>query len=1082
MAGVLTGERALMLAGLVPLVSAVTAGALFQTAAPTERLVMLAETAATEVLLEEVRLHPEQARLAFRDLLRGSATEPSPAAARLATAYTEVWTDRFLLASFERFEAWSIAERRHKLAADSLRDAGNAAYTEVGVAAALDLWRRSLAGHEQLGDTTGIARSLGNIGAAFYGTGKLDSAGAYYERSRQLATGIGDFVTAANALTMLATIDKETGNLPGAGRGYLRALEMHQRIGAVRSEAADRHNLGLLALSIGDVAAAKREFATAIELSRRTGYADDEADHLSSLADVRLAEGAYADAEQLLRRALTLDEETGNRLGQAGVHHSLGVLGMARGDYGAAVTDLMTALEIFEAMDRSANAVSVRADLGRARAAAGDIRGGLAELRTATRAAEAAQVGASVLADLALAHGDLSLLLNDYATARDRYARAERSYRTLDDYRGVAAALHGQAFVHAYQDESNEALSLLERSLRTQERSGDARAAALTRMLVADVHANAGDLASARAAAAEAVDAMRALGDPIGEAAALAVLGSAEASSGFAHTADSLYGVGLSRLGARGAPDIAWRLHAGRADLARTRGRATAAAESYRKAIRDIESSVGPGSSVGRVSGYLADKWEVYAALADVARQLGDDVTAFETSERLRAQRLLTLLDHGWVRTARSDSGLARQEQDLRRRIATLTTRLGVVERSVGSLRGPGAVGLSREDVALSLERAQREYAGLAEEMWDADLSIADVVRPTTASWSAIAERLRENETLLEYLISDSAAMVFVISKSGMRVLELDEPRDALADLVGFTRGVLIRGSDARGPELWRAPLERLYQLLVAPVEGTGALNGVEHIIIAPHGELHYLPFHALIGPSGAFLIERFTVSYTPSAPVWVRLFGRSVPTTEGKVLALAPRVVDLPGTQREIEAVRRVYADAVTLQGSDATEWALRTAAGPFRVIHLATYGVLNRANPLFSYIDLNPGGGYDGRLEVHEVFGLTAAADLVVLSACETGLAAGSRADVPPGDDWVGLARSFLSAGASNVVATLWRVEDEATAALVAQFYRAMGGGASVREALAGAQRKLLVDPRWVNPFYWAGFVLVGAGRGGT
>jgi len=105
---------------------------------------------------------------------------------------------------------------------------------------------------------------------------------------------------------------------------------------------------------------------------------------------------------------------------------------------------------------------------------------------------------------------------------------------------------------------------------------------------------------------------------------------------------------------------------------------------------------------------------------------------------------------------------------------------------------------------------------------------------------------------------------------------------------------------------------------------------------------------------------------------------------------------------------------------------------------------------------------------------------ADLVVLSACETGLASGSRADVPPGDDWVGLVRSFLSAGASEVVATLWRVEDRATADLMSKFYQELASGEPARSALAAAQREMLDDPATQSPFYWAGFVLVGESGG--
>jgi CHAT domain-containing protein len=162
-------------------------------------------------------------------------------------------------------------------------------------------------------------------------------------------------------------------------------------------------------------------------------------------------------------------------------------------------------------------------------------------------------------------------------------------------------------------------------------------------------------------------------------------------------------------------------------------------------------------------------------------------------------------------------------------------------------------------------------------------------------------------------------------------------------------------------------------------------------------------------------------------------------------------------------------------LIGAEATEGAFRDLAPKQEIIHLATYGVLNKHNPLFSFVEMSPGPEEDGRLEVHEVFGLTLNTRLLVLSACQTGLAAGALSDVPPGDDWVGLVQGFLYAGASNVVATLWPVADIATAQLMERFYRELAAGRSEAEALALAQRAALRDPAKAHPFFWAGFALV-------
>jgi CHAT domain-containing protein len=144
--------------------------------------------------------------------------------------------------------------------------------------------------------------------------------------------------------------------------------------------------------------------------------------------------------------------------------------------------------------------------------------------------------------------------------------------------------------------------------------------------------------------------------------------------------------------------------------------------------------------------------------------------------------------------------------------------------------------------------------------------------------------------------------------------------------------------------------------------------------------------------------------------------------------------------------------------------------------VVHLATYGVLNRRNPLFSYVELTAVPGRDGRLEVHDVYGLRLDARLVVLSACQTAVGSGLRADVPAGDEWVGLSQAFLAAGAERVLSTLWLVDDRATAELMTRFHATLAEGKGEASALAGVQRGAILNTRLADPYYWAGLTLMG------
>ena len=194
-------------------------------------------------------------------------------------------------------------------------------------------------------------------------------------------------------------------------------------------------------------------------------------------------------------------------------------------------------------------------------------------------------------------------------------------------------------------------------------------------------------------------------------------------------------------------------------------------------------------------------------------------------------------------------------------------------------------------------------------------------------------------------------------------------------------------------------------------------------------------------------------------------------------MLAMAPASVRLPGSRDEVEAIGGLHGERATLLlGAAATRQALLSALPNYDVVHFATYGVLNRRNPLFSYLELAASGDEDGRLEVHDIYGLPLHARLVVLSACQTGIGSGLRSDVPAGDEWVGLSRAFLFAGADRVVATLWPVADRASAELMTWFHAGLVAGQGEAAALAAAQRRAINDARLADPFYWSGFVLAG------
>ena len=1034
-------------------------------------------------LIAEARAQPLVLREAVSDALVRALKLPARSgeefeiARRLTAAYAIAWRDSFLVRQVARFIAWPPGRRAAKVRADSIRRAGVAAYGRDGPIAAIVIWRRALAAHRAIADSAGMAAVLGNIGAGFVATGRLDSAESYLRRAQTLAGLIGDVRVQANAVGSLAGVSEDLGRLAEARVRYREASALRERIGDSRGIAADHNNLGLLARTEGDLTEARTEFEAALAINRRDGRDEVAATNRVNLAGLATLSGQFTQAAGMYRDALAVWRAQERWAETASALHGLGQIELRQGDYATARETLREARDIYQRSGELPEALAVWRDLAGAIAALGDLQGSLDELREAQRIADSARLSPGLRAGLILSRADLAQQLNARAEAERLYVQAALLYRRGGDPAGEAEALEGRGMLRLARDDLTGAGALLDSALRVQRGAGHQRSAALTRLQLGILERKRGDTAAARRQLLRARSELDRLGDSVSVAAAMNELAGLELANGHVAPAESTYREGLARLRNLPAPEVGWRLHAGLAQARRARGDLASAVAELRAALTTIETPRRSLALPERRSAFLADKWEVYAQLAMIERERGRTGAAFEASESLRAREMLELLGRGRVSPADTADDVVAREQDLRRRIAELNDELEASVAGREDVRGPE---LSRAGASTrqALIAAQQAYADLLLEIRERAPRYSALLSTGTVHWQDVASRLGPDEAFIEYLLSDSASLAFVVTRDSVVALDLRVRRRELAQLVDAARGTLEQRGAVRADSLWRGPLRRLYRVLIAPAEATGLLAGKTRLVLAPHAELHYLPFAALLedGERGRFLVERYELVATPSAAVWLSRRERPTSSAQG-ALALAPQIETLPTSRREVAAVARLTG-AEVLRADAATEAAFRLAAPSRRLLHLASNGVLNKQNPLFSYIDLAPGSGYDGRLEVHEVFGLHLAADLVVLSACQTGLGSGTLADVPAGDDWVGLTRAFLHAGAARVIGTLWPVDDWATAALMERFYQALGQGTDAVRALAEAQRAMLGTGAAGHPFSWAGFVIAERG----
>jgi CHAT domain-containing protein len=334
-------------------------------------------------------------------------------------------------------------------------------------------------------------------------------------------------------------------------------------------------------------------------------------------------------------------------------------------------------------------------------------------------------------------------------------------------------------------------------------------------------------------------------------------------------------------------------------------------------------------------------------------------------------------------------------------------------------------------------------------------------VTVTPVSVPVLQQSLSQDETLVEYYAAGGVLSAFVLSRDRIDAVRL-EWNDLPVTVQEFRRALEDPGSE-RCLEL----AKQLFVQLVRPLE---PFLQTPHLVIVPHGLLHYLPFGALHDDT-QYLVDRYSLRYLPSASVTGYLKPpAALAAARVMVIANPTREERTPLVHAEHEAgmVAKVFPDATVLLRHDATETAFKDQGRRFNCLHLATHGVFNAASPLASGLLLAKDADNDGLLTVEELYSLTLDADLVTLSACETGLS-----KISNGDDLVGLARGFLYAGARSIIASLWSVDDEATAHLMSAFYANLAS-MNRRDALRAAQRA--TRQRYPHPFYWAAFQLTG------
>jgi CHAT domain-containing protein/Tfp pilus assembly protein PilF len=940
-------------------------------------------------------------------------------------------------------------------------------------------------------------------------TGSFDKVLAVLEEARGHFLAAGDRPGEAEAVAALADVHHRLGKQRQAVELYREAVSRWQELGRPEREMMAWNDLGLTLWETSELPAADEAFARGLGLAQRLGLAYHEADLRNNQCLVLQARGGVQTALACYREALALFHPLGERKDEAAVLNNLGFASFSLGEPQPAEESYRQALAIRRAIGDQAGEVQALNNLAVLHRSLGEIVEALkayGEAREILAALDDRRQEAATLNNLGVAYS----AIGETERARLYLTQALELRRAVEDRRGEIVTLNNLGRLERTSGEAGKAVSFFSQALEVARATSDARSEGIILSNLGEVRTTA---AEALTDFDQALALHRRTGDRSNEAVTLRRKGMALAAGGQAAEALPLFEQALLVSRAVGDRVNEVATLTARAQALRDRGELDdleSAATDAQAAIAALESLRSRLGNPELRAAFLGFNSSVYELRVDILMRLaaarpgqGFDRAAFEASEHARARSLLDVLrESGTEIQTGVDPALAARQRDLERRLALKADR-----RQVLLGRGKGD---QTESKALEIESEQirAELDNLDAEIRRKNPRYADLTHPRAASVAEIQALLDSGTLLLEYSLRRERGYLWAVDATSLRAFVLPGREEIERAARGFHQTL---STPAPNGDESRARLgQTLSRMLLGPV---ASALGERLLAIVPDGALGYIPFDVLPEPGGTDpLLVRHETIVLPSASVLAaerRQLAQRVPAPKLAIVLADPvfqpddpRVKkdgkEVPASSgRQSDGEDALRLDRLRFSRQEALEIATLAPEGAvttrldfaadrdlvlsgrlrdFRYIHFATHGVFDAERPELSGLFLSrvdaAGHPREGSLRLRDVYGLDLAADLVVLSGCQTALGKEIR-----GEGLLGLTRGFLYAGVPRVVASLWWIDDRATAELMSAFYRGLWAeGLRPAAALRKARLSLARQHRFRDPSYWGAFVLQG------
>ncbi|MCK4944487.1 MAG: CHAT domain-containing protein, partial [Candidatus Aminicenantes bacterium] len=913
-------------------------------------------------------------------------------------------------------------------------------------------------------------KHLNTLGNCYWGMSNYVTALEYYKKAAKVMFQIGEKTEEVKYLGNCGLINWNFGNFKLAMEYYRKALIISREIGNITSEASTLRNIGYVHSRLNHYSKALSCYNQSLKIARSYSNKPLEVGYLADIANIHWMKGDYQRALEYNQRALRIflnvenKNNVGNRYNESKALKGIGHIYWKIGDYAKALEYYIRALKVNRKRVNKEKESQILVDIGNIHNNIGDYSKALKYLKKTLEIQREIKVKSAEGVTLGNM-GRVYLNQKKYSLSLKYFQKALKIAQEMGNKRNEGNRLVGIASVYLNLGDYQKSLKILNQSLKLAKETDN-------KDIEAFIFCKKGYLFNRL--------------------------------NNFSESLKCYYNALALGENLKSAKTI-WDSYSGLGSLNEKQGKYKNALICYRKSIKVIEKMRSQLQIKEFKSGFLENKIKVYESTVNLLVKLHEtqsekeyDEESFYFVERAKARAFLDSLKESKTSISQSLSPELREEEHrIVKEISKIQTKL----------MKPGLSDSERKEFIKKLGTEEENYQHLILKIKSNNPEYANLVYPQFLKLEIIQKILLDKKSaLMEYFIGEKNSFLFFLTRDNFSIHRLSEGnliQDMVEDYIDLLANTEVRKFRAY------AAGKKIYQELISPVKDK--LVNFNKVIIVPDGNLHYLPFEALIIPDSSsknkYLVEDLQISYAPSASSLLNLKKRKKELNPRMdFLAFADPVYTFkkkPGKEKKADWIFREFCldqgfNLSPLQYSgeevkqiaklikkenreiytrqDAREENLKKITlSDFKIIHFATHGLFDEKIPQRSSIvlTLDEDPKEDGFFQVREIYNSKLNSDLVVLSACQTG-----KGKLEKGEGVSGLSRAFLYAGAQSVLVSLWNVNDKATSKFMEYLYKYLIAGKSKKEALQKAKIRM-IRSKYNHPFYWAAFVLIGDGE---